>query len=147
MRMVLLAQLLSTLALFGLIWFVQIVHYPLFASVGQTDFRTYAAAHATRTTWIVAPLMLLEVGSALLLLEPSLRPMFICPQEAWLGLIFVAVIWSSTALLQVPLHNRLQTSFSGSSARRLVATNWVRTIAWTVRAALVLTWVSRLLPR
>ena len=36
--LVLLLQAGSTLALSGLIWFVQVVHYPLFAAVGRDDF-------------------------------------------------------------------------------------------------------------
>ena len=60
--LVLLLQLLTTLAMFGLIWFVQIVHYPLFVRVGEPGFRDYAGLHATRTTYVVAPLMLVELG-------------------------------------------------------------------------------------
>lgn len=132
--------------MFGLIWFVQIVHYPLFTSVGDAGFRAYVATHATRTTWVVAPLMLLELVSAVLLLLPSFRSVFIPVHEVWVGLLLLAAIWSSTALIQVPLHNRLQTAFSAQSAERLVRTNWLRTAAWTLRAALVLVWVTRLLP-
>ena len=143
----LLAQLLSTLSLFGLIWFVQIVHYPLFASVGEPGFRAYITAHGTRTTWVVAPLMLLELGSAGLLLLPALQPSVIHRFEAWLGIVLLAVIWFSTALVQVPLHNRLQAGSSPEHAPRLVRTNWLRTVAWTLRAALVLTWVARFRPR
>ena len=34
----------TTLALCGLIWFVQIVHYPLFALVGREEFRSSSFA-------------------------------------------------------------------------------------------------------
>ena len=136
----LLSQLLTTLAMFGLIWFVQVVHYPLFLRVSGPGFRDYSSQHATRTTWVVAPLMFAELGSACCLLIPAWRMRAISHAQAWAGFILVAVIWLSTALLQVPLHNRLQSAFSMHDARRLVATNWVRTIAWSVRAALVLRW-------
>ena len=137
---VLLLQLLTTLAMFGLIWFVQIVHYPLFVRVGEPGFRDYAGLHATRTTYVVAPLMLVELATAGCLLIPSLRLPAISSAQAWAGAVLVAIIWVSTALLQVPLHNRLQAAFSRNDARRLVATNWLRTIAWSLRAALVLYW-------
>ena len=136
----LLLQLLTTLAMFGVIWFVQIVHYPLFLQVGEPGFRAYAALHATRTTYVVAPLMLIELGSAGLLLFRSLRPGTIRGSEAWIGAVLVGVIWLSTALLQVPLHNRLQATYSAEDVLRLVATNWVRTAAWSLRAVLVLRW-------
>jgi hypothetical protein len=137
---VLLLQLLTTLAMFGLIWFVQIVHYPLFLQVGEPGFRNYAGRHATRTTYVVAPLMLVELGTSCCLLIPAFRLPAIPALQAWGGAILVAVIWASTALLQVPLHDRLQAAFSRNDAQRLVATNWVRTIAWSMRALLVLYW-------
>ena len=42
------------------------------------------------------------------------------------------------ALVQVPLHRRLQGGFDAAAHRRLVRTNWLRTAAWTLRAALAL---------
>lgn len=38
----------ATLWMTGLIWFVQVVHYPLFALVGSTGFAAYESAHATQ---------------------------------------------------------------------------------------------------
>ena len=143
----LLLQLLTTLAMFGLIWFVQIVHYPLFLQVGQPGFRDYAGLHATRTTYVVAPLMLVELVTACCLLFSALRLPAISLEQAWVGAILVGVIWASTALLQVPLHDRLQAAFAKEDARQLVATNWVRTVAWTLRAALVLYWTWRCVGR
>ena len=54
----------ATVAMTGLIWFVQVVHYPLFARVGEEGFHAYEAAHARATSRVVAPLMLGEVGTA-----------------------------------------------------------------------------------
>ena len=141
--MLLAVQLLSTLAMTGLIWFVQIVHYPLFSSVGHGRFRSYADAHARRTTFMVAPLMFAELISSVLLLFHAYRPSFVSGQSAWTGAGLVALLWLSTACLQVPLHNRLQHGFDPAAARRLTATNWVRTAAWSLRAVLVLGWSLR----
>ncbi len=134
----LLVQLATTLMLTGIIWFVQIVHYPLFSQVGEAGFRIYAQSHATRTGWVVAPLMLVELASAILLLIDSLRPVFVPSAAAVVGLILLAVVWFSTFLLQVPMHNRLAHGFQTSAAGRLVATNWLRTFCWTLRALLLL---------
>ncbi len=141
MRLLLPLQLFSTLALFGLIWFVQVVHYPLFLEVSPAQFPAYEAAHATRTTYVVAPLMLVELATSLALLLPRLRPPGIEAPGAWAGALLVVLIWLSTALLQVPLHNQLQAGYSAQLIRRLVATNWIRTAAWTARAVLLLRWV------
>ena len=64
----------ATLAMMGLIWFVQVVHYPLYAKVGPQAFAEYHALHVSRTTSVVAPLMLAELGAAVwLLLGPNDR--------------------------------------------------------------------------
>ena len=126
--------------MFGLIWFVQVVHYPLFLAVGPDHFAAYEAAHGNRTTYVVAPLMLVELITALAMLAPALRPPAVSAPEAWLGAAMVGVIWFSTAFVQVPLHNRLQGGYSAQTIARLVATNWVRTAAWTARVALLLRW-------
>jgi hypothetical protein len=61
----------------------------------------------------------------------------------WAGAALVGVIWLSTALLQVPRHNQLGAGFDAPAHQALVATNWIRTVAWTARAALMLWIVSR----
>ena len=57
----LLACLASTLFMTGLIWFVQVVHYPLFDRVGAARFVPYHAAHSRRTSWVVAAPMAIVV--------------------------------------------------------------------------------------
>ncbi len=142
-RLLLTAQVFATLAMFGVIWFVQVVHYPLFQQVGAAGFRAYATSHANRTTVVVAPLMLVELATSMALLLPSPRPAVVSQPEAWVGAALVFMIWLSTALVQVPLHDRLRTAYTVEVARQLVATNWIRTAAWTARAGLVLVWLAR----
>jgi len=126
----------STLALLGLIWFVQVVHYPLFSLVGREHFVEYERLHQMRTTWVVAPLMSIEALTASLILVSNLTS----PERtlAWFGWILLLLIWLSTAFLQVPLHRRLAAGYDSQTATRLVRSNWVRTIAWTVRGVIAL---------
>ena len=126
----------STLALLGLIWFVQVVHYPLFSLVGREHFVEYERLHQMRTTWVVAPLMSIEALTASLILVSNLTS----PERtlAWFGWILLLLIWLSTAFLQVPLHRRLAAGYDSRTATRLVRSNWVRTIAWTVRGVVAL---------
>ena len=65
---VLLLHLAATLFMVGVIWFVQVVHYPLLARVGTSGFEAYEQAHTRRTGWVVAPPMLAELVTAVLLL-------------------------------------------------------------------------------
>jgi hypothetical protein len=126
----------ATLAMVGLIWFVQIVHYPLFAQVGREHFAQYEWHHQARTAQVVGPLMLTEALTAALLLLSDLTPT--ARNLAWIGMALLLVIWLSTAFLQVPLHRRLAAGYESRSVARLVRSNWVRTIAWTLRGIIAL---------
>lgn len=141
MDVVLLVQLASTLAMAGLVWFVQVVHYPLFAAVGAAGFAAYETEHARRTSLVVVPLMLAEAVSAAALLW--LRPEAVPFAAAAAGLALVGLIWLSTFLVQVPLHDVLARGFDAAAQRRLVATNWLRTALWTLRGGLVLWMAAR----
>lgn len=67
----LLVQSAATLFMTGLIWFVQVVHYPLFGSAGRDIFAGYERAHQRRTGWVVGPPMLVELATALAMLRIS----------------------------------------------------------------------------
>ncbi len=123
----------------GLIWFVQIVHYPLFGQVGQEGFSAYEIAHAKLTTLVVAPPMLIEAITAGLWLWQ--RPREVQLVEALLGLALLAVIWVSTWFLQVPKHNVLAVGFEAQAHQFLVTSNWMRTTIWSARALLLL-WLT-----
>jgi uncharacterized membrane protein len=123
----------------GLIWLVQVVHYPLFAQVGREGFAGYESAHARLITPIVAPVMLAELASALVLL--ALRPRAMPAWAAWTGAALVIAIWASTFLMQVPAHGALSRGFDTETHARLVSGNWIRTVAWSLRAVL-LAWVA-----
>jgi len=124
----------ATWAMVGLIWFVQVVHYPLFEGVGESGFCQYEERHRVRTTWVVAPPMLAEAITAALLVW--FRQPGVDAWMAWVGLALVAIAWLSTAVLQVPQHEALRRGFLASSHRKLVVTNWLRTFAWTARGVL-----------
>jgi hypothetical protein len=126
----------STLFMTGLIWFVQIVHYPLMARVGREGFAGYEQLHSSYTTLVVGPPMLAEMATALLLIGSP--PQRIPATAVWLGAGLLALIWASTWLLQVPQHGILSSGFDADAHRRLVQTNWIRTALWSVRAILVL---------
>ena len=135
MKTVLLTQVFATVFMLGLIWFVQIVPYPLYANVGREQFPEYEALHNRLTTWVVGPAMLLEMVSAVALLRYAPTG---STSLAWLGLGLLIVIWISTATLSVPAHNLLTAGFSGAAWQQLVSTNWIRTGAWSMRGVIVM---------
>jgi uncharacterized membrane protein len=133
--MLLLAHAAATWFMTGLIWMVQVVHYPLFAHVGAEGYEAFHQRHMRLITWIVAPAMLVEAATAAALVA---WPPAAGRGTALLGLALVAVLWLSTALLQVPAHTRLARGYDPAAHRRLVHTNWLRTLLWTARGLLAL---------
>ncbi len=141
MNLLLLIHLAATLVMVGLIWFVQVVHYPLFDQVGRADFRRYEEMHQRLTTLVVAPPMLAEAVTSVLLLW--LRPTVVPIGAVGIGLLLVGTIWASTFFWQVPAHAKLSRAFDAGTHRRLVRSNWLRTVAWSVRGVLVCWMVSK----
>ncbi len=126
-------HLLATAAMVGLIWFVQVVHYPLFDRVGREQFATYEQAHQQRTSWVVGPFMAVEGISALWIFFAP--PGSVGRALPLVGLALLLVIHASTVLLQVPAHGRLGDGYDSAVTHRLVATNWIRTAGWSARGA------------
>ena len=128
----LLTHAAATWFMTGLIWVIQVVHYPLFARVGAEGYREYQLAHQSLISLIVGPAMLVEaLATAAILVTRRDAP-------AIAAAILLAIIWASTAFLQVPMHNALANGFDAQAHARLVDTNWIRTIAWTARGILAL---------
>ena len=133
-------HLAATAGMAGLIWFVQIVHYPSFTRVGDASFVAYEAAHTRLTAWVVGPFMAVE-GVAALAVAATMRDE-IGLALVGLGLVLLAVIHASTVFLQVPAHARLSEGYDDSVVRRLVRTNWIRTAGWSARAVVAVGMVA-----
>ena len=135
-NLVFLAHAAATLYMVGVIWIVQVLIYPSMGSVGADGYAAYHNLHTSRISPIVAPAMIIELLTAIYLVFAPLDEIdYRC---LWFGLALVLIIWLSTFLLQVPLHEKLAAGFSADVQQRLVLTNWTRTVAWTLRGALVL---------
>lgn len=133
---ILLVHGLSTFSMLGIIWFVQIVHYPLFARVGEQQFAPYATTHAKLTTRVVALPMCAELATGLALLFTL--PAGVASWQPVAGIATLFLVWVATLLLSVPRHTRLAHGFDHSTWRSLCASNWIRTVTWTLRTGLVL---------
>ena len=115
-----------------LIWLVQTIIYPGLIRIPSEDFVSYHSWYVVRITAIVFPLM---IGEAIVTI------VWIVIDDASIVSIiaacFVVIIWLSTFVLQVPIHKRLQSGKDDILIRRLVGTNWIRTIVWSLRAVVV----------
>jgi hypothetical protein len=128
------AQLVVTIFLFGLIWCIQVVHYPLMSHITAREFAEFHRQHSQRISSIVIVPMVLELGVSVTLV--AFPPSGLAPSLPLLGLVLTAVIWASTFGIQVPLHRRLADGFDARVHRLLVRSNWVRTLSWSLRAVL-----------
>lgn len=125
------AHLVATAVMCGVIWFVQLVHYPLLSVVPVEAAASTALEHQRRTSWVVAAPMAVEGVTVLAI--------FFSPPDGvswwlpWVGGALLAVALGSTLLLSVPRHTRMATRPDATVGRELVVTNWPRTLAWTLR--------------
>tara|TARA_R100001143_G_scaffold44720_1_gene40085 strand:+ start:2095 stop:2532 length:438 start_codon:yes stop_codon:yes gene_type:complete len=131
---ILLVNIFSSFFMCGVIWLVQLVHYPFFFRADRTQFTEHIRFHGFRISFIVLPVMTLELISSILLTiyAPDFQALHL------IGLIVVLLIWVSTFLLQVPQHAKLVDKFDENAILKLVRTNWIRTILWSIKSGLAL---------
>lgn len=132
MQTVLLINIISSFLLCGLIWTVQLVHYPSFHRIDRALFIEHMKDHKFRISLLVVPLMLFEFGTSAGLAFYSDTYSMIHQ----VGFLVVIFIWLVTFFVQVPLHNKLSIGYQEESISRLVQTNMIRTLLWTIKAGL-----------
>ena len=121
-------HILVSFLLTGIIWTIQLVHYPSFNFVNKLNFLDFHKFHSTKISFIVIPLMLIEFFSALVLLIRDSSSSFL-----WINFGLIVLIWLSTFFIQVPLHNILSQRKDKVAISRLVSTNWIRTTLWSIK--------------
>ncbi len=140
MKYLILVNTAATWVMVGVIWVMQVVHYPLFANVGTAEFPAYELSHMMRISTLVIPVMLVEASTAFMLaLTP---PTGVPPTLPWIGLGLVVFIWGATFFFQDVQHSTLARGFDPDVLAALLQSNWLRTIAWTIRGLLTLGIIS-----
>jgi hypothetical protein len=120
----------------GVIWVVQLVTYPALALVGKPEFGRYHAAHTRGMGWAVGAPMVLELALAGWLAWAA-YPVW-GTARALGQLALVLAVWLATFFIAVPFHNRLAADgYNYVALDGLTRTNWLRTLAWTARTALL----------
>jgi hypothetical protein len=131
---VVIAHAVATWFLVGMIWTIQVVHYPLFAQVGADRFAAYEAAHSLRITTVIAlPWAVQGLTTLGLLIAP---PAGVDRWLVWTIAVLAALPVIVTITLSVPAHEVLGRGFDAAAHARLVSTNWLRTAAWSAHAGL-----------
>lgn len=134
---VLYISLISGVYMCGIIWVVQLIHYPSFKRIKNEEFVLFHKQHTTVMGLLVGPVMVTELVSAFWLITLSVNTFSV------LHLLAVILLWILTFFISVPLHNRLTQNFDENAINRLIATNWPRTLLWTSKTIITGLWASQ----
>lgn len=132
-----LVNLVVSAILTGLIWTIQVVHYPSFIHLGKDGFQAGYRSHLRGILPLTGFLMSLEITVFLIWwVQMSWSAQLTIPA------LCLAWIWGSTFLIHIPQHKRLSTGYDPVLIQQLVLTNWGRTIAWSVRTIWLWAWLA-----
>jgi hypothetical protein len=115
-----------------LIWLVQLIIYPGFHRISSDEFNAYHLWYVKRISFIVLPLMIAELVMAAWWLKSESGSPF-----PTISAFLIFIVWLSTFVLQVPLHNRLKNGKDEVLIQRLVVSNWIRTLSWSLKAVVI----------
>ena len=118
---------LSTSLMVGIIWVIQLLHYPAFHFIKESDYVEFQHFHMERISFIVVPVMVLELFSAFMLVY------YIQSNLLILCLIILLFIWLITFIFFTKLHQSLLDGYDKTIVDKLVRINWSRTILWSIR--------------
>jgi len=140
MSFVFLFNLVLSFIAVGLIWTIQLVHYPSMRYIPRDKFPEYHNFHSTRISILAMPLMLAELTTSIMLwcqnLNNAIQTVFL------INLIIIVLIWLSTFLIQVPLHNALSKEKNTEKLSKLISSNWIRTLLWSTRSFLMILFLA-----
>lgn len=135
----------ATLFMVGLIWTVQVVHYPLFAEVGAENYPAYQSRHIDRIgALLVVPWGLEGLSIVAVLVVARERAM---RRLALVGAGLMGLILLVTMIWAAPVHGELLDGFDPDQHDRLMWSNLVRTLLWTARGGVAIALVWLLLDR
>lgn len=144
-ELIVIAHLAATWLLVGVIWTIQLVHYPSFSSIATETYATFQDRHMRSMgqliglPWLVEGICVL----ALFAFAPDTQTRVI----ATIGGLLEAVIIGVTIGWAIPAHTALTAGFDPVAHRTLLRWNWVRTIAWTARGVIAVVLVVALTGR
>ena len=117
----------------GVIWVIQLVHYPSFRFTDREKYVSFQIFHMRKISFIVMPVMVLEFLSGLLLV------LYHSNHESLLRISFILllIIWLVTALFFAQIHQKLSKGYDETLVRKLVSFNWIRTLLWTTRTIII----------
>lgn len=135
LQILLIIQSIATFALFGMAWFIQTVHYPLYTLIKE-GFIEYERAHLRRVSILMGTFMLAEMITGIMLTMTLVEGFKL--KLVVFNLILIICIWLWTLFFHIYQHQRLSIHFSQKLLRILISTHWVRTLLWTIKTGVVI---------
>ena len=129
----LIIHLIATSVMVGVIWIIQLVHYPSFHFIELKQYTTFQRFHMSRISYVVIPAMLTELFT-LILIVISMDQIDTLVLASAILLIF---IWLMTAVFFSGVHQKLTLGYDQTVVDKLVKLNWGRTLMWTLRLLLI----------
>lgn len=126
-QLVIQLHLFATLLMTGVVWFVQLVHYPSFRFVADDKGSEAARIHQRNTSMLVIPLVLVEMGTGILLMFSSWITQY--GNYLLINLALLFLVWGVTFLRMFPIYRRLNENMNEESISSLISTNWIRTLS------------------
>jgi len=134
----LVGNLCASVFMTGIIFFIQIVQYPLLHNISTFDFSCYFKKSNYRISWIVYSALVIEIGFAIGLSFLPVRAVMQVPILITYMLLAAATL--NTFLIQAPMTQRLQLAFDRELLSKVMFFNGVRLVTWTLRTIL-LCWI------
>ena len=129
----LMIHIISTSIMVGVIWVIQLVHYPSFKYVNESDYIIFQKYHMSNISYIVFPVMFTELITALIILFFGEKSLFFV-----LSLIYLFLIWIITGVLFTKYHSILKEGKDLMIIEKMIKANWIRALLWTMRLIMIL---------
>lgn len=118
-------EIVADSGLFILIWLVQLIIYPSFRHIVKDDFIVWHSRYMNLISLVVGPLFLLQIG-----VEVVYTFNF---DFRWGRILLISAVLAATFCLSVPCHKNLNRYGNDPLIiSRLVLTNWLRTVVWSL---------------
>lgn len=132
----LLLNLISTLLIAGVLWFIQLVHFPLINEMPAKNMVNNGYYHMQKILGIINLLFIIDfitIVFLLLLVNSDL--------SATLMLINILIFLFTVILTRItflPIHQNLSKNPNSFLISKLINLNWIRTLVWSLKVLFML---------
>ncbi len=126
---------IATFIMVGVIWVIQLVHYPSFYFIEKKKYQSFQKFHMRNISYIVMPMMIIELFTGFILIVNFNN--FKGYYNFNISLFFLLCTWAITGIIFTKLHNELLKGYDKLIIKKIIKWNWIRTIFWTFRLFLL----------